>query len=309
MALQLDEIRAFCKAAEKKSFSAAASDLGLTTSGLSKSIARLEKSLQVQLFNRTTRRISLTELGEQFLADCARLLATSDQVESDLRRRSNETAGLLKINVSSPMGQTLLIPALPALFERYPDLRLDIKLTDQPEDLIETGRDIGVWFGKLPDKRLKYRLLARTSRLTCAAPAYLEKFGVPGCVSDLGKHRCLSTTGWAERLNWRFKSQRDFDDLHLVSFLQVSSPEALKAATLAGLGIAQASSLLLNVDLLRAGALIQLLPTEVVPGENISAVFPEARFQNPLTRIFLKFLIEITGERIRSDEIKRRSSS
>jgi DNA-binding transcriptional LysR family regulator len=307
MALDLAELRAFTKVAQTRSFSAAADELGLTTSGLSKSIARLELALRVQLFNRSTRRVSLTEMGEQFLADCVPLLALSDQVEADLKRRSNATAGLLKVNLSTPMARTLVIPALPDLFEQYPDLRLDIKLTDQPEDLIETGRDIGVWFSKLPDKRLKYRLLARTTRITCASRAYLHRYGVPDSIADLSKHRCLATTGWAELLNWRFRNQREFDHLHLTPFLQVSSPEALQAATLAGLGIAQASSLLFSVDLLRSGALQQVLPGEVVAGDDVSAVFPEARFQNPLTRIFLRFLVDITNARLRSDEQKASS--
>lgn len=305
MALNLDEVRSFCKVAQTRNFSAAAIDLGVTTSGLSKSIARLEASLRVQLFNRSTRRVSLTELGEQFLADCVALLAQADRIEDDVKRRNNATAGLLKVNVSSPMGRTVLIPALPALLDKYPELRLDIKFADQPEDLLATGRDMGVWFGKLPDKRLKYRMLARTTRITCATPQYLKRFGVPGSVSELAQHRCLATSGWAEQLNWRFKSQGEFDRLHLTPFLQVSTPEALRAAALSGLGVAQASSLLFNVDLLNSGELCQILPEEVVAGENVSAVFPDARYQNPLTRIFLRFLVDIMTEREQSDDSKR----
>jgi DNA-binding transcriptional LysR family regulator len=279
--------------------------LGVTTSGLSKSIGRLEASLRIQLFNRSTRRVSLTELGEQFLADCVGLLAQADRIEEDVKRRSNATAGLLKVNVSSPMGRTMLIPALPGLLEKYPELRLDIKFADQPEDLLATGRDMGVWFGKLPDRRLKYRTLARTTRITCATPGYLKKFGVPSSVAELAQHRCLATSGWAEQLNWRFRNQGDFDRLHLTPFLQVSTPEGLRAAVLSGLGVAQASSLLFNVDLLNSGDLRQILPDEVVAGDNVSAVFPDARYQNPLTRIFLRFLVDIMNEREHSDDSKR----
>jgi DNA-binding transcriptional LysR family regulator len=305
MALNLDEVRSFCNVAQTGNFSAAAIELGVTTSGLSKSIARLEASLRIQLFNRSTRRVSLTELGEQFLADCVALLAQADRIEEDVRRRSHATAGLLKVNVSSPMGRTVLIPALPALLDKYPELRLDIKFADQPEDLLATGRDIGVWFGKLPDKRLKYRTLARTIRITCATPGYLKKIGVPKSVSDLAQHRCLATSGWAEQLNWRFKSQGEFDRLHLTPYLQVSTPEALRAAVLSGLGVAQASSLLFNVDLLNSGELCQILPEEVVPGDDVSAVFPDARYQNPLIRIFLRFLVDIMNERADLDAKKR----
>jgi DNA-binding transcriptional LysR family regulator len=297
MALQIDEIRAFAEVARTRSFSAAAESLGITRSGLSKAVARLEGSLKVQLLQRSTRRVSTTELGEQFLADSLRLLALSNQMEVDVQRRSKGTAGLLKVNVSTPLGRTTIIPALPRLFEKYPDLRLDIKFTDQPEDLIDTGRDIGVWFGELPDQRLKFRILAKTTRITCAAPSYLDRFGTPKTVTDLREHRCLATTGWAERLNWQFKKQPDFDRLHLAPFLQVNTAEALRAAALSGLGIAQGSSLLFNHNLLRSGRLVQILPVEVVPGDNISAVFPAARFQSPLTKIFLKFLVEVVGAR------------
>lgn len=309
MALNLDEVRSFCKVAQTHNFSVAANELGVTTSGLSKSIARLEASLRIQLFNRSTRRVSLTEMGEQFLADCVALLAQAERIEEDVKRRSNVAAGLLKVNVSSPMGRTLLIPALPALLDQYPELRLDIKFADQPEDLLATGRDIGVWFGKLPDKRLKYRMLARTTRITFATPGYLQRFGVPTSVGELARHRCLATSGWAEQLNWRFRRQDEFDRLHLTPYLQVSTPEALRAAVLAGLGVAQASSLLFNVDLLNSGELCQILPEEVVAGEDVSAVFPDARFQNPLTRIFLKFLVDIMNERARADDSKRTTTT
>ena len=308
MALNLDELRAFCAVAQTRSFSAAANELDLTTSGLSKSIARLEASLRVQLFNRSTRRVSLTEHGEQFLADCVGLLAQAQRIEDDVKRRSNVTAGLLKVNLSSPMGRTVIIPALPRLLDQYPDLRLDINLTDQPEDLLANGRDIGVWFGKLPDRRLKYRVLARTTRITCATPGYLKRFGTPASISELAQHRCLATTGWAEQLHWRFRNQAEFERLHLTPFLQVSTSEALKSSVLAGLGIAQGSSLLFNVDLLKRGELVQVLPAEAVPGENVSAVFPEARYQNPLTRVFLKFMVDVMNERLRSDERKRNAT-
>lgn len=297
MALHLDDLRAFATIAQTGSFSAAADALDITRSGLSKTINRLERSLQVQLLNRTTRRVGLTELGAGFLADSHRLIALSDQIEADLRRRSKMTAGLLKVNVSTPLGRTTIIPALPLLFEQYPELRLDIKLTDQPEDLIETGRDMGIWFGELPDSRLKHRVLAKTMRVTCASPKYLEQFGSPKSVADLRNHRCLSTTGWAARLNWRFKTQAEFDKLHLTPFLQVNTAEALRAAALSGLGIAQGSSLLFNVDILRDGALKQVLPAEVVQGDTVSVVFPEARFQSPLNRAFLKFLVEVIKAR------------
>lgn len=299
MGFQLDELRAFSKVAQLRSFSAAAATLEITSSGLSKAIGRLESELGVQLLNRNTRSVAVTPEGEVFLADTLRLLALSDQMQNEIKIRRTKPSGLLKVNVSTTMGRLLLIPSLPALFARQPGFRLDLRLTDQPEDLILTGRDVGIWFGELPDRYVKHRVLARTSRITAAAPSYLKQFGTPKSIEDLAAHRCLATTGWGTRMNWRFKNQGTFDKLHLNPFLQVNSVEALRACVLHGIGIAQGSSLLLNSELIAKGELVQLFPAEVTPGESISAIYPYGKQGNPLTNVFIQFVANMMETRAR----------
>ncbi len=297
MGFQLDDLHAFSKVAQLRSFSAAAATLGITSSGLSKTIGRLESELGVQLLNRNTRSVAVTPEGELFLADTLRLLALSDEIQNEIKLRQTKPSGLLKVNVSTTMGRLMLIPRLPELFELQPGLRLDLRFTDQPEDLILTGRDVGIWFGELPDRYVKHRVLARTSRITAASPIYLKQFGTPKSIEDLATHRCLATTGWGTRMNWRFKDQSTFDKLHLNPFLQVNSVEALRACVLHGLGIAQGSSLLLNRELISKGQLVQLFPQEVTPGENISAIYPHGKQGNPLTHVFIQFVTNIMETR------------
>ncbi len=309
MGFHLDELRAFSKVAQLRSFSAAAATLEITSSGLSKAIGRLESELGVQLLNRNTRSVAVTPEGEMFLADTLRLLAFADQMRKEIKLRRSKTSGLLKVNISTTTGRLILIPRLAEFFARHPAFRLDLRFTDQPEDLIETGRDVGIWFGELPDRHVKHRVLARTSRVTAASPSYLKQFGVPKSIEELAAHRCLATTGWGTRMNWRFKNQGTFDNLHLNPFLQVNSVEALRACVLHGLGIAQGSSLLLNRELIAKGDLVQLFPEEVTPGENISALYPYGKQSNPLTTVFIQFVAGIMEDRARGARTPRSESA
>ena len=296
MTLSLQDLQAFARVARLNSFSMAAESLDVSVSALSKAIARLEARLGCPLFNRSTRRISLTPAGERLHGDVKQLLELAEDIESRHRSRSEQVAGLLKVNASTPLGRLVLIPALPRLLERFPDLRIDLRLSDSGEDLIEGGRDVAIWFGDLPDQRLRYRTIARTHRITCAAPSYLRAFGAPAEISELRQHRCLATSGWWQQLNWRFRDQQAFDDLRLEAFMQLSSSDALRASTLHGLGIAQASSLMFNESLITRGALVQLFPDQVVPGEDVHVVYPNARVENRLVRVFVDFVVEIMQE-------------
>lgn len=302
MTLSLQDLQAFSRVARFNSFSVAAESLDVSTSALSKAIARLESRLGCPLFNRSTRRISLTPAGERLHADVKRLLELAEDIESRHRRRSEQIAGLLKVNASTPLGRLVLIPALPRLLERFPDLRIDLRLSDSGEDLIEGGRDVAIWFGDLPDQRLRYRTIARTQRITCAAPSYLRLFGTPGAISELRNHRCLATSGWWQELRWRFRDQQAFDDLRIEAFMQLSSSDALRASTLHGLGIAQASSLMFNEALIKRGALVQLFPDQVVPGEDVHVVYPNARVENRLVRVFVDFVVGVMEESSRQRE-------
>jgi DNA-binding transcriptional LysR family regulator len=235
----------------------------------------------------------LTLAGAQLQADVDRLLSLAAEIEERSRARAAQVAGLLKINASTPLGRLLLIPALPQFLRQYPELRLDLRLSDSGEDLIEGGRDAAIWFGELPDRRLRYRTIARTRRITCAAPSYLEAFGTPRVIGDLRQHRCLATSGWWQQLNWRFADQRAFDDLKLEAFMQLNSSDALRAATLHGLGIAQGSSLMFNTSLLAKRALVQLFADQVMSGEDIHVVYPSTRVENPLVRVFIDFVVSL----------------
>lgn len=298
MTFSLQDLQAFSRVVRYHSFSMAAESLDVSASALSKAIARLESRLGCSLFNRTTRRISLTSAGERLHADVKQLLELAADIENRHRSQSEQIAGLLKVNASTPLGRLVLIPSLPQLLAKFPDLRIDLRLSDSGEDLIEGGRDVAIWFGELPDQRLRYRTIARTQRITCAAPSYLRSFGTPSAISDLRNHRCLATSGWWQELRWRFRDQQSFDDLRIEAFMQLSSSDALRASALHGLGIAQASSLMFNEALIRRGSLVQLFPEQVVPGEDVHVVYPNARVENRLVRVFVDFVVALMAESV-----------
>jgi LysR family transcriptional regulator for bpeEF and oprC len=287
---RLDSMIAFVKIAELASFSAAANSLGVSASALSRVITRLEARLKVSLLNRTTRQVALTDLGKEFLEHCKLVLTQADAAEAAMLERSTEVQGRLRVHVPVVFGRLTVIPNLAKFYQRYPDLNLDIVFSDDPLDLGEQGHDLSVWIGPLPENRIRHRVLAKTYRVTCASPEYLQRYGNLTSIGDLVRHRCISTTGWNHRLNWQFKSNAELKRLNLSPFLQVNSGDGLREAALCGLGIIQSSSYLVSEDL-REGRLVPVLKSEIVDGDAISVIYPHRKYPSATVTAFVEFLV------------------
>lgn len=169
----------FAVLARRGSLAAAAQQLGLTPPAVSKRLAALEKRLGVRLMQRTTRRISLTPEGETYLVDGQRVLDELQALERKVTGSHAEPRGLLRVSATLGFGRRQVAPALSSFARRYPDVELQLQLTDRPVNLVEEGLDLQIRFGELPDARLTARLLARNQRVLCAAPAYLKRAGQP----------------------------------------------------------------------------------------------------------------------------------
>jgi LysR family transcriptional regulator for bpeEF and oprC len=282
----------FVKVAEKRSFVRAATDLGITQSGVSNAIKRLEDQVGTVLLVRTTRRVSLTEDGAAFFERCREALAAIDEAELVLKRAQVKPSGTLRIDVPVSFGRIKLVPLLRSFQEDYPDVRLRITFTDRYIDLIEEGVDIAVRFGALQDSSLIARRLTATQFNATAAPAYLAKYGRPKTPHDLGKHNCLAFAARDTRQtrDWRFLIDGKEVTHTPNGSMSFSDGAALCDATIDGCGIAQLHNYYLDTAFAR-GTLVPILQDFKAKPDPISLVYPQTRHLTPNVRAFVDFMV------------------
>jgi DNA-binding transcriptional LysR family regulator len=284
-------INAFVRVAEDKGFTAAAKKLGVSVSAVTKSVARLEQDLGAQLFNRTTRRIALTDYGQEFYDRCAPLLTALEEAETTVRESNAVPRGRVRAVMPNSFGRVTVAPALPIFLERYPDVVLELQFSDSPIGFIEEGIDLAVRTGELSDSRLVKRLLTQGSQVTVAAPSYLAKHGTPKKPQDLHDHNCVISRFGPE---WTFKEKNGKDlSVRVAGNLTVLNGDVMREAVVAGAGIAQATWWLFRKDL-EAGRVVEILPDYTRRGSPVSVLYPANRHLPAKVRVFIDFLVEIT---------------
>ena len=286
----------FAQVVEAASFSAAARALGLSKSAVSKQVSRLEARLGVQLLNRTTRRLSLTEAGAVFYEGCQRMLAEAEAAEQAVTHLAAAPRGHLRLNAPMSFGILHLSPLLPALLRRCPELTVDLTLNDRLVDLVEEGYDLAIRIGRLPDSSLIARRLAPSRAVLCAAPAYLEEQGLPDRPRDLKRHAGLIYSYQADGATWRLTGPAGSERVPVAGRFRVNNGDALRQAALGGLGIAQLPTFIVGDDL-RTGRLRRVLPDwEVAAEAAVHAVYPATRNLSPKVRVVIDFLAERFGD-------------
>jgi DNA-binding transcriptional LysR family regulator len=293
---RLDAMAVFARVVETESFSAAAHQLGMAKSSVSKQISRLEDELAVRLLNRTTRRLSLTEAGSAFYQGCQRVVAEAAAAESAVTHLAAAPRGRLRVSAPMSFGVRHLSPALPVLLGRCPELTIDLALNDRLVDLIEEGFDVGVRIAHLKESSLVARRLAPSHPILCASPEYLAAHGRPRAAEDLMDHECLLYSYNTSGEIWRFSGPDGRRTLRVRGRLRANSGESLLAAALAGFGIARLPSFICG-DALRSGRLVCLLPEWGDPQEPVvNAIYPAGRNLSPKVRVFIDFLVEQFGD-------------
>lgn len=289
---KLQAIRAFTHVAERRGFTAAAKKLGMSASAVTKSIARLEDELGTQLFNRTTRRIALTENGQEFYERCVRILAELEDAETSIRESSASPKGRVRMVMPFSFGRVTFVPALPRFYERYPDIILDVSFSDRAVDLIQEGFDMAVRTGELNDSRLIRRVLTKGPMLTVASPAYLAAHGRPKSPKDLARHNCILSRLGPE---WSFKG-KDGGPIHVrvTGNVCMWSGDAVREAAVAGLGIARSTRWLFRKDL-EAGAVVSVLEDYAVDGVPVSVIYPAKRHMARKLTAVIEFLSDIAS--------------
>jgi DNA-binding transcriptional LysR family regulator len=285
------EMAVFVRVVDEGGFSAAARALGLTPSAVSKLVSRLEDRLGARLLNRTTRRLSLTDEGQAYYQRSTHILAEIDEAERAVSRLHASPRGRLRVTAATAFATNQIAPLLPEFLDRYPEVHLELSVTDRVVDLVEEGFDVGVRTGALGDSSLISRLLAEDHRTICATPAYLERHGAPRTPADLARHNCITWTGNPGGLNdWPFEGPDGPYTVRVHGNAEVNNGEALHEMALAGLGIAHMAEYRVAPDI-RMGRLVPLLAhCHRFVRLPIHVVYPHRRHLSPKVRAFVDFL-------------------
>lgn len=283
---------AFVRAVEKGGFSPAARELGLTPSAISKLVTRMESRLGVRLLNRTTRRLALTPEGEAFFHRAQRILADIEEAENEVARFRARPRGKLRVNVGTAFGYHQLVPALAEFLARYPEMAVELTITDRVVDLVEEGADMGIRSGHLADSSLVARKICDMERVICASPAYLERHGTPRRPEDLLGHNCLLFTGAPHLQRWPFRTDEGVREVAVTGTLSASNAEALVQLAVMGLGVIRLADVTVG-DAIAKGRLVPVLAdvhhVEPLP---LHAVFPHGRHRSPRVAALVEFLLE-----------------
>ena len=299
----LSGMAVFARVAEAKSFSEAARRLGLSKSAVSKQVAQLERSLQARLLNRTTRRLSLTEVGAAFYEHCARMLAEAEAAELAVSRLYAAPRGVLRVTSPAAFGHVQIAPGIPDLIARHPELEVQIVMNDRAVELAEEGFDVAIRVTDRLPPNVVARKLMTVRWLTCAAPGYLQQHGIPRVPQDLKSHNCLFYSFLESSIEWRFRSRQGAEKVRVAGNFTANNSEAIREAALKGLGVALLPTFLVTPDL-EAGRLTQVLANYEIEGtvaNDIYALYLPTRYVSPKVRAFVDFFVERFGAEPRRD--------
>jgi len=278
----LDE---FVAVAECGQFTAAAERIGVSSSHISRQIARLEERLQTRLFYRSTRKVALTEAGQTFLHHCQRLQDGREEALRAVGDLNSEPKGLLRMTCAVAYGERFITPLVTRFMGEYPQLRVDIELTNNTLDLVHEGMDLAIRLGRLPESRLVATRLAPRKMYLCASPSYVERYGRPHSVSELSRHNCLigGSDTWLLQQNGREFSHR------VSGNWRCNSGQAVLDAALLGVGLCQLPDYYV-LEHLKSGALVTLLEAHQPPSTGVWALYPQQRHLSPKVRKLVDYL-------------------
>jgi DNA-binding transcriptional LysR family regulator len=284
------EMEAFVRSVELGSFSAAARELKLTPSALSKLVSRLERALKVKLVHRTTRRISPTAEGELFRERCRRILADMEDAEMELGRSRERPRGRLRMHVGVGIGMHLIVPVMPRFFARYPEVEIDLWIEDRRVDLVRENIDISVYLAAPETTSLVVRKLFEFERVVCASPAYLRRHGTPRSPDDLARYRCLSVSSVPDHSRWSFRTPTGARVIEMAQSARINNVEAVYRFALAGMGIVRLAEYVV-ADALRDGSLVEVLSDFHCPEHlPVLVAYPPERHRLPRVAAMLEFL-------------------
>lgn len=285
---RMTSIATFVKIAEAGGFAAAARKLGVSPSTVTTQIQDLEDRLGVRLLNRSTRKVSLTEIGKAYYERCMQVLADMDEADSAVQAMQSKPRGMFHLNVSLSI-PVLLAPVVAKFTSLYPDVKLSIVMSDRMVDLVEEGIDLAITTMPIPNSNLIMRRIGSFRLLVCGSPDYFARHGVPRTPNDLINHNCMKYTFSSWGNDWRFTSSEGEHAVPVTGNMEANSVNALKLAAAHGQGLILAPEFLVT-DEIKAGRLVVVLTEFTAPELPIHAVYPHRQHLSTNVRSFLDLL-------------------
>ncbi|MBL8645378.1 MAG: LysR family transcriptional regulator [Rhodospirillaceae bacterium] len=283
---RISALRAFTAVADAESFSEAAGRLKMSKSAISKHISALEQDLGVKLLNRTTRRVSLTVAGENYVRRAERVIAELDEADQMVRQEAAAPSGRLRIAAPMTFGVMHLGDFLAGFLKQYPGISVDLNLNDRYLDLVDEHVDLAIRIGKLKDSSMQARVLAPSRVVLCGAPKYLKAHGVPKRPKDLLAHQCLTYTYADGTTAWKLKGS----SVNVGGPVHSNNGDILRQMALKGMGLTLLPSFIVGGDVKR-GTLVSLMEEHVPQEQFINAVYPPGRFVPAPVRAFIDYMV------------------
>ena len=289
---RLTEMEAFATVVDQGGFTDAARKMGISKSAVSKHVSALEARLGARLLNRTTRRVSPTEIGLAYYDRARRVLNDAGEADALVTSMQSAPSGLLRISVATDFGVNLLSPVLGDFLHEFPEITVNMVLNNRYVELISEGFDMAVRVGELEDSTLRARKLTDTTKRMVAAPLYFEKFGRPARIDDLNEHKLLHYSNQASGNMWKLTAPSgEKRQVRTAGWLSVNDGQSLLNAAVSGLGIAYLPSFLYS-EAMEMGLIEEAIPDLPLELLGIYAVYPPGRFTQPKVRAFIDFLVE-----------------
>ena len=277
----------FVAVAEAHSFTAAAKRIGISTAQVSRQVSALEERLATKLLYRTTRKVSVTDAGQVYYQHCRQVLDGLKEAELAMNNLQSTPTGKLKVTAPVTYGERSIAPLLNNFVAKYPELNVQLHLTNQLINLVDEGYDLAIRLGKLEDSTMIAQRLSSRTHYVCASPDYLARFGVPHSLSELSKHNCLQGT----LPYWRFQEAGKVNNIEVNGNIRCNSGRALVDAALKGLGIVQLPDYYV-LGSIESGQLISLLEQHRESNEGVWALYPHNRHLSPKIRLLIDYLGE-----------------
>ena len=287
---RITSMTAFVQVVDHGSFSAAAKRLELSPAMVTSHVQALEKRLGIQLLNRTTRKVSVTEAGRDFYQRCLQILTEVEEAETAASELHSSPRGTVRLNTSVALAR-LVTPLITEYVALYPEVSFELIMSDRMVDLVEEGFDLALRTGPLPDSTLIARRLGLGRKVLCASPAYLARRGTPKHPADLAQHNCLTYINSFLEHHWRFTGPDGEHEVDVSGNLRTNSIEGMRAAALTGLGICLMPAISIGPDI-TVGRMVRLLPDFRTTEALIQAVYPASRRLSLKVRTFLDFLVD-----------------
>lgn len=297
MSYDLDSVFAFVRAVAAGSFSAAARDLGVTPSAISKQVGKLEDRLGVILINRTSRKLTLTDAGSEFYQRCARSLADIEEAQEAVSHFTDAVRGPLRVNVPQGFGRLYVAPLLPEFLLRYPDVQIELLFGQLSKHVFDERIDVLIGSADPPVSSMIVRPLMNIDRVACAAPSYIARHGRPESIKDLADHNCLviTSTDSADH-DWVFRTAAGRERVRVAGNFKTNNHEALHLAVLQGVGIAHVPTYIVG-PALASGELVAIFedvasPVDRALNDTMNAYYPQAKNRLLKVKTFVDFLVE-----------------